>query len=207
MTWDYVITSLIVVIAPGTGVIYTLAIALGRGSRASIIAALGCTFGIVPHMLAAILGLAAVMHTSALAFQLLKYAGIAYLLYMAWSTLRQQGVLQVEPSGDIGSHVSSQWQILISGFALNILNPKLSIFFLAFLPQFISVGEGQPALVMLKLSALFMALTFFVFVLYGLAAAAVRRHVIASPAAMNWMRRIFAGAFVALGARLALAER
>ena len=87
MSIEFLITSLIVVASPGTGVLVTLAAGLSRGTRAAVVAAFGCTLGIVPHMLAAITGLAALLHTSALAFQAVKYAGVAYLLYMAWSTL------------------------------------------------------------------------------------------------------------------------
>src|SRR4051794_1918769 len=89
MTLSFLLTSLIVVASPGTGMLYTLAAALTRGSRASIAAAFGCTLGIVPHMTAAMLGLAAVLHTSALAFAALKWCGVAYLLYMSWQALRQ----------------------------------------------------------------------------------------------------------------------
>jgi len=200
---DFLITSLIVVVSPGPGVLYTLAAGLGQGSRASVVAAFGCTLGIVPHMAAAILGLAALLHTSALAFQILKVLGVAYLLYMAWDTLREQGALRVETQGE----ARSAGRIIVSAVLLNLLNPKLSIFFLAFLPQFVSAGEAQPLARMLELSAVFMLMTFIVFVGYGLFAAAVRDHVISHPRVMTWMRRTFAGAFAALGAKLALTEK
>ena len=203
MTLSFLLTSLIVVASPGTGVLYTLAAALTRGSRASIAAAFGCTLGIVPHMTAAMLGLAAVLHTSALAFAALKWGGVLYLLYMSWQALRETGALAVE--GEIKERSSGR--VVVTGFLINILNPKLSIFFLAFLPQFISTSERHPLPRMLELSAVFMALTFVVFVGYGLFAAAVRAHVISRPRVMAWMRRAFAGAFVLLGAKLAFAER
>jgi threonine/homoserine/homoserine lactone efflux protein len=203
VSMEFLITSLVVVATPGTGVLYTLAAGLSRGSRASIVAAFGCTLGIIPHMAAAILGLAALLHTSALAFQILKYLGVAYLLYMAWSTLRERGALRVEKETDVRSGL----QIAVTGVLINILNPKLSIFFLAFLPQFIEAGEPHPLSRMLVLSAVFMALTFVVFAGYGLFAASVRDHVISRPKVLAWMRRIFAGAFAALGARLALTDR
>jgi threonine/homoserine/homoserine lactone efflux protein len=203
MSLEFLITSFIVVVSPGTGVLYTLAAGLGRGPRASVVAAFGCTLGIVPHIAAAVLGLAALLHTSALAFQLLKYAGVAYLLFMAWQALRERGALRVEPQ--VG--VRSATQIVITGILINILNPKLSLFFLAFLPQFVSAQEENPLARMLALSAVFMLMTFAVFVLYGLAAAAVREHVVSRPQVMVWMRRAFAGAFAALGAKLALTER
>ncbi|MFL4973642.1 MAG: LysE family translocator [Microvirga sp.] len=203
MSLEFLITSFIVVVSPGTGVLYTLAAGLSRGARASVVAAFGCTIGIVPHMAAAIMGLAALLHTSALAFQVFKYLGVAYLLYMAWSTLRERGALRVEKEAGARSAV----QVTVTGILINILNPKLSIFFLAFLPQFVSAGEANPLSRMLALSAVFMLMTFVVFVGYGLFAASIRDHVISRPRVLTWMRRSFAGAFAALGAKLALADR
>jgi len=203
MSLEFLITSLIVIASPGTGVLYTLAAGLSRGSRASVVAAFGCTIGIVPHMAAAILGLAALLHTSALVFQTFKYLGVAYLLYMAWNTLRERGALRVEDQIDTRSAA----RVTVTAILINILNPKLSIFFLAFLPQFISAGEAAPLWRMMVLSGVFMLMTFVVFVGYGLFAAAVRDHVISRPRVLTWMRRSFAAAFVALGAKLAVAER
>ena len=203
MSLEFLITSFIVVASPGTGVLFTLAAGLSRGSRASVVAAFGCTIGIVPHMAAAIMGLAALLHTSALAFQIFKYLGVAYLLYMAWSTLQESGVLKVEK--DTGAR--SDLQVTVTAILINILNPKLSIFFLAFLPLFVSADEAQPLSRMLLLSAVFMLMTFVVFVGYGLFAASIRDHVISRPKVLTWMRRTFAGAFALLGAKLAFAER
>jgi threonine/homoserine/homoserine lactone efflux protein len=203
MSLDFLLISLIVVASPGTGVIYTLAAGLGRGSRASVLAAFACTLGIVPHLAAAMLGLAALLHTSALAYNLVRYAGVAYLLYMAWQSLREHGVLRVEKSASPATAL----RVVVEGVLINILNPKLSIFFVAFLPQFIAADEPSPLMRMLELSAVFMAMTFVVFAIYGLFAAAMRDHVISRPTVMAWMRRAFAAAFVALGARLALTER
>ncbi|HXO70607.1 MAG TPA: LysE family translocator [Bradyrhizobium sp.] len=203
MSLSFLLTSLIVIVSPGTGVLYTLAAALSRGSRASIAAAFGCTLGIVPHIAAAMLGLAAVLHTSALAFAALKWLGVVYLLYMAWQALREHGALKVDGRLD----ARSTRRVVITGVLINILNPKLSIFFLAFLPQFIAADEGDSVARMLELSAAFMAMTFMVFVVYGLFAAAVRDRIVTRPKAMTWLRRAFAGGFAALGARLALAER
>ena len=199
----FLLTSLIVVASPGTGVLYTLAAGLSRGPRASIIAAFGCTLGIVPHIAAAVTGLAALLHASALAFQTLKYLGVIYLLTMAWNTLKEHGALRVER--DITPR--SALQVIVYAILINVLNPKLSIFFVAFLPQFISAGDMHPLARMLELSGVFMLLTFIVFVAYGLSAASVRERVISSPRVLAWMRRTFAAAFVALGARLAIAQR
>jgi len=202
MSPEFLLTSLVVVISPGTGVVYTLAAGLSRGARASVVAAFGCTLGIVPHLAAAVTGLAAILHASPLAFEVVRYAGVAWLLFMAWSILREKGALAVEeradPRGDL--------EVIVSGVLVNLLNPKLSIFFLAFLPQFVSPAEGAPVATMLRLGIVFMAMTFAVFVLYGVFAAAVRAHVISRPRVLGAMRLAFAAAFVALGARLAFAE-
>ena len=203
MTWEFLLTSLIVIVSPGTGVLYTLAAGLSRGARASIVAAFGCTLGIVPHMAAAILGVAALLHASALAFQVFKYAGVAYLLSMAWMALKEHGALRVER--EIGAR--SALRVTIHAILINILNPKLSIFFFAFLPQFVAGNEAHPLAHMLTLSGVFMALTFIVFAGYGLFAAVIRTHVISRPRVLTWMRRTFAAAFVALGVKLAFAER
>ena len=202
MSTEFLLTTLIVVATPGTGVLYTLAASLSRGARASIVAAVGCTLGIVPHMLAAITGLAALLHASALAFEILKYAGVAYLVYMAWTTLRDDSALNVAESTPV-----SDRKVIVSGILINILNPKLTIFFFAFLPQFVRSTDANASLHMLGLSAVFMLVTFAVFVLYGLFAAAVRNHIISRPRVMTWLRRVFAGAFVALAGRLAVTER
>jgi threonine/homoserine/homoserine lactone efflux protein len=203
MTWSFLLTSLIVVASPGTGVLYTLAVALAQGSRASVAAAFGCTLGIVPQMLGAMLGLAAILHTSALAFAALKWCGVAYLLYMAWQALRETGALAIkaEPSA------KSDRRVIATAVLINILNPKLSIFFYAFLPQFITVDEPHPLTRLLELSAVFMLMTYVVFALYGLFAAAVRDRIISRPKVLAWLRRSFALGFAALGARLALSER
>ncbi len=203
MSLSFLLTPLIVVVSPGTGVLYTLAAALTRGARAGTAAAFGCTLGILPHMCAAMLGLAAVLHTSALAFSALKWCGVVYLLYMAWQALRETGALAV----DAPASPRSSRAVIVTGVLVNILNPKLSIFFLAFLPQFIAGDEVHPVARMLELSATFMLMTFVVFVLYGLFAAKIRDHVVSRPGVMAWLRRAFAGGFALLGARLAFAER
>ncbi|MBA2418111.1 MAG: LysE family translocator [Nocardioidaceae bacterium] len=202
MSVEFLLTSLVVAATPGTGVLYTLAAGLSRGARASVVATVGCTLGIVPHMAAAITGVAALLHTSALAFAVLKYLGVAYLLYMAWNTLKDKGALTVEDDAP-----SSARKTITSGILINILNPKLTIFFFAFLPQFVSPNEPHGVLRMLELSAVFMLITFAVFAVYGVFAAAVREQVISRPRVLTWMRRVFAGSFVALGAKLAFTRQ
>jgi threonine/homoserine/homoserine lactone efflux protein len=196
---EFLLTSLIVVATPGTGVIYTLAAGLARGARASIVAAAGCTLGIVPHMAAAITGLAALLHTSAVAFGVLKYLGVAYLLYLAWATLREKGTLAVD-SDDAPASVR---KTIATAVLINLLNPKLTIFFFAFLPQFVAAGDPHGLIRMVALSLVFMAMTFAIFAVYGVLASAVRRQVISRPKVLAWMRRVFAGSFLALGAKLA----
>lgn len=201
MRTEFLLTTLVIVATPGTGVLYTLSAGLSRGARASVVAALGCTLGIVPHMAAAITGLAALLHASGVAFEVLRYLGVAYLLFMAVSTLKDKQVLTVEETAS-----RSPARVISLGVLINLLNPKLTIFFFAFLPQFVT-HEAHATLRMLQLSAVFMLLTFVVFVLYGVLAAAVRDQVISRPRVMVWLRRIFGGAFAALAGRLAFTER
>jgi threonine/homoserine/homoserine lactone efflux protein len=210
-TPDFLLTALVVVLIPGTGVVYTLSVALFLGFRASVWAAVGCTAGIVPHLLASILGLTAVMHLSALAFQVLKYAGATYLLYLAWSLWRESGGLSGALGGTLGIDPADREQrsrdIIAKAILLNLLNPKLTLFFLAFLPQFIPAGAASPLTALLLLSGIFMAMTFTVFALYGLIASRARHLALESPGFLVGLRRGFAGIFALLGVRLALAER
>ncbi|MFT4188513.1 MAG: LysE family translocator [Aeromicrobium sp.] len=195
----FLLTCLVIVATPGTGALYTIGTGLGRGARASVIAAFACTLGIVPHLLAAITGLAAVLQASGVAFAVIKWAGVAYLLYMAWSTWRERGEIAVEAAATV-----SVWRVIGTGITLNLLNPKLTLFFFAFLPQFAPSGAvGE----MVGLSAVFMAMTFVVFAGYGACAAAMRDRVLRRPQVMDWMRRVFAATFAALGARLAFESR
>ncbi len=205
MTVEFLITSLIVVLIPATGVVYTVATGLSSGRAASVAAAFGCTLGIIPAILASVAGLAAILHTSALLFQALKYAGAAYLLYLAWQTLRDSGALQFS-SLDAAQRPSLA-RVIRTGFLINILNPKLSVFFFAFLPQFIHPGSASAVAQMLTLGAIFMAMTFMVFVIYGSFAAMVGERILRSETVMTWMRRTVALAFAGFGLRLALADR
>lgn len=200
---EFLITSLIVVLLPGTGVIYTISTGLFQGARSSIFAAIGCTAGIIPSLVACILGLAAIIHTSAVIFQLIKFAGVAYLLYLAWSMWKETGALVLKDS----KSKAKFWGISVKGFLINILNPKLSLFFLAFLPQFIPAQAEAPLVNMLVLGGVFMAMTLFVFVLYGLLANRVSIYIVNSPKAIKYVQRTFAVTFAMLGAKLALAER
>jgi threonine/homoserine/homoserine lactone efflux protein len=203
MRIDFLITSMIVVVTPGIGVLFTLSAAMTRGSRAATIAAFGCTLGIIPHAVGAIVGLAAVLQASAVAFQTLKYLGVGYLLYLAWATIRESGSLAV----DRQTPALRLWEVIRSAILVNILNPKLSLFFFAFLPQFISPHDPQPIATMTGLSTVFMLMTFTVFLAYGLLAARARDQILSRPKVMAWMRRSFAAVFVGLAAKLAVADR
>lgn len=200
---EFLITSLVVVISPGPGALLTVAAGLSGGARAAAVTALGCTLGIVPHLLAAVTGLAALLHASATAFDVLRYAGVAYLLYMGWATWRSPAALEVRadaPARSTGGRIAQ-------AMLVNLLNPKLSLFFLTFLPQFIAPGETQPAERMAQLSLVFMAMTLVVFLGYGVFAARFRDQVLQRPSVLVWLRRGFAAAFVALGGKLALMQR
>ena len=202
MSVAFLLTTLVVVATPGAGALFTIGAGLGRGRRASLVAAVGCTIGIVPHLVAAATGLAALMHASALAFQGLKYAGVAYLLFLAWTTLRDKGALGVD-----AVEPSSAWRTIRQAVLLNLLNPKLTIFFVAFLPQFVHPDEPNALWHMLGLSAVFMLATLVVFAGYGVFAAAMRTRVLARPRVLAWLRRSFAGSYVLLAGRLAVTDR
>ncbi|MGW7256236.1 LysE family translocator [Streptomyces sp. NPDC054834] len=203
MSLAFLLTTLVIVATPGTGVVYTLAAGLSQGRRASVVAAFGCTLGIVPHVAATVTGVAALLNASATAFQVLKYAGVAYLLYMAWATARDKEAIAVDEK----AAPRSAAQVIARAVLVNLLNPKLTIFFFAFLPQFVSPDEPHAVVRMLGLSGVFMLATFVVFAAYGVLAASVRSHVTSRPRVMAWLRRSFAGSFVALGAKLALTAR
>jgi threonine/homoserine/homoserine lactone efflux protein len=191
------------VLIPGTGALYTVGTGLVRGTRAAVLASFACTLGILPHLVAAITGLAALLHASGVAFAAVKYAGVAYLLWMAWSTWRDTGSLAVPDDAQGGS----PWRVIRTGITINLLNPKLTVFFFAFLPQFVPSGSPHAVLRMTGLSVVFMSLTFVVFVAYGALAAALRDRVLTRPRLVLRLRRCFAACFVALGARLALEAR
>jgi threonine/homoserine/homoserine lactone efflux protein len=203
MSIAFLLTTLVVVATPGTGALYTIAAGLRRGRRASLVAAAGCTVGIVPHMVAAIAGLAALLYTSSVAFSVLKYLGVGYLLFLAWRTLRDRSPLTV----DAAPAPRSDARVIGQAVLINLLNPKLTIFFFAFLPQFVDPGQPSTTLDMVALSGIFMLVTLIIFAGYGLFAAAVRIHVINRPRVVSWMRRAFAGSYALLAGRLALADR
>ena len=200
MTWTFLLTALVICLIPGTGALFTLAAALGRGARAGLLAAFACTLGTLPHLAAAVTGLAALLQASGVAFEIVKYAGVVYLLWMAWTTWRDTGALTVGAD----DHPASVVSVIGSGIGVNLLNPKLTIFFFAFLPQFVPAGSDSSLGWMLGLGAVFVAMTFVVFAGYALAAAAVREQVLSRPRLVQRVRRTFAACFVVLSGRLAL---
>lgn len=203
MSIEFFLTTIIVVLLPGTGVLYTLSVGLGSGFRRSIAAAFGCTLGILPAATASIIGLAALLHTSALAFQIIKYLGVLYLFYMAWNISREGGALDISED-----NTDSGWlRIIVKAILLNTLNPKLSLFFMAFLPQFVPAHLSNPTPMLISLAAIFMLITFMIFVGYGAFAALARDYVISRPKVLKWLRRSFAGTFGFLGLKLALSDR
>ena len=203
MTPEFIITTLVVVASPGAGVLYTVAAGISRGWQASLVAAVACTLAIVPHMIAAVTGLAAIMHASAVAFSIIKWLGVAYLLYLAWKTFRDKSIFAIntEPVKP------SPWRVIVSGILVNTLNPKLTIFFFAFLPQFVSADSVGAVPLMVYLSAVFMAVTLVVFSLYGVFAAAVRTKVFSRPRVVAWVRRSFGATYLVLAGRLAAQTR
>ncbi len=203
MSLEFFLTALVIILIPGTGVIYTITIGIARGRMSSFFAAFGCTMGILPHILASIMGLAAILHSSALLFQMVKYAGVAYLLFLAFQILMQKGTLSFEHDGKNNNRLG----LIKVGFLINILNPKLSIFFLAFLPQFISTNAQNNIWQMLSLGIIFMFMTFIVFTIYGSFAALAREKILSSKAIMKWFNRSSAAIFAALSLKLALSEK
>lgn len=199
MSFAFLLTTLVVVVTPGTGLVHTLAAGLSGGRREGVLTALGSTLSVVPHVIATVTGAAALLHTSATAFHVLRYAGVAYLLYMAWDMLRDQGAIEVRQD----AARAGTGRVIGRAVLVNLLNPKVTIFFLAFLPQFVSPGEPHTALRMLALGGVFMLVTWVVFTLVGLLAASVRGELVSRPRVMTWLRRGFAGTFLLLGARLA----
>jgi threonine/homoserine/homoserine lactone efflux protein len=202
----FLLTSLVIVATPGTGALFTISAGLRHGARASLVAAAGCTLGIVPHLAAAVTGTAALLRAGGVTFELVKVLGVAYLLYLAWATWRDHAPLVLD-EGDRKAARASSVRVVASAVLVNLLNPKLTLFFFAFLPQFVPASGGAQLPVMLALSAVFMAMTFVVFAGYGVFAAGVRRHLIDRPRLVRRIRQAFAASFVALGAKLAFTTK
>ena len=204
MSVEFLLTSLVVALIPGTGVVYTISSSLGGGWRRGLVAAFGCTLGIVPHMLAAMLGLSGIMQAGSAVFEVVRWVGVAYLVFMGISMIREAGAL---PLGDENSPVDPVGRIVWRGVLLNVLNPKLTLFFFAFLPQFLDASPGllDPALILL--GGIFMLVTLAVFAGYAFASAAVRDLVLATPVVRRWIERTLGALVICFAARLAFTDR
>ena len=204
MSVEFLLTSLVVVVIPGTGVVYTVSTSIGGGWRRGLFAAIGCTLGIVPHMLAAMLGLSGVMQSGAVAFEAVRWAGVAYLIFMGLSIIRHGGALQMN---DQGPSIGSMGSVVRRGILLNLLNPKLTVFFFAFLPQFLDTPPVLLDTRLLGLSGIFMLMTLIVFVGYAYASAAARDHVLGTPVVRRWLERSLGTLLIGFAAKLAITDR
>jgi threonine/homoserine/homoserine lactone efflux protein len=203
MNPEFLLASLIVVLIPGTGVVYTITTGLTLHWRASLAAAIGCTLGILPHILASILGLSALLNMSAQVFSVLKWAGASYLLYLAWNMWREAGTLEINRKNT----ETSISKIILKAIAINLLNPKLTIFFFAFLPLFVSKDSSSPTLEMIVLSAVFMGITFIVFALYGILASGISAYLANSSKAVKRLQQGFAVILAGFAVQLGLSEK
>jgi len=188
---------------PGAGSIYTISTGLFRGWRSSIVAAIGCTAGIIPHLLLSILVLSSVYEYSTEAFQAIKYIGAVYLLSLAYSMLKKSRGTDFSESLD---QKKDKLKIIFNAVFINLFNPKLSIFFLAFLPLFVSLESEFPIIQFIFLGIIFMLMTLIVFIIYGLFAHNVSKYFRQSGVLYTWTQRAFAIIFVILGAKLLIME-
>ena len=200
---EFLLASLVVVLIPGTGVVYTITTGLTLKWRASLAAAIGCTLGIIPHILASILGLSALLNMSAQVFSVLKLAGAFYLLYLAWNMWREAGTLEISKN----STDTSLTNIIIKAIAINLLNPKLTIFFFAFLPLFVSKNSSSSTMELILLSAVFMGITLIVFALYGILASGISAYLVNSSKAVKRLQQAFAVILAGFGVKLALSQK
>jgi len=204
MSVEFLLTSLVVVLIPGTGVLYTVSSSIGGGRRRGLFAAIGCTLGIVPHMMAAMLGLSAIMQAGSVVFEVVRYAGVVYLVFMGFSMIRHAGAL---PLDDQNASIDPMGPVVRRGILLNVLNPKLTLFFFAFLPQFLDASPGLLDPKLIGLGGIFMLMTLAVFAVYALASAAIRDLVLAAPAARRWIERALGALLIGFAAKLALTDR
>ena len=201
MTATFLVTALIVCLTPGTAVVFTVSAAVTGGRRAALVAAAGCTIATLPHLAVAVTGLAALLAASPLVFHAVQYAGVAYLLYLAWGMARSGTPLFVRADRP----TQRPLRMIVSAVLSNVLNPKLTLFAVGFLPQFVT-GTGASALrQMLLLAAAFMVLTFVTLVGYGSTASLLHTQLVLRPQAARWANRVFAACFVAMAAVLVTA--
>jgi threonine/homoserine/homoserine lactone efflux protein len=204
MTAEFLVTSFLVALIPGTGVVYTVSSAIGGGWRPGLFAAVGCTLGILPHMAAAMLGLSGVMQTGATVFEAVRWAGVAYLVFIGLSMFRGGGAMSV--TGAAGTSASTA-AVVRRGILLNLLNPKLTLFFFAFLPQFLDADAGLLDARLIGLGGLFMLVTFVVFAGYAYVSAVFRDRMLSAPVAQRWVERTIGSLLIGFAAKLALSDR
>ncbi|MBI5088186.1 MAG: LysE family translocator [Actinobacteria bacterium] len=196
---EFVVTSVVVSLLPGTGVFYTVSSAIGGGWNRGLWASIGCTFGIVPHVLAAMLGLSGVMQIGATVFDVIRWAGVIYLVTMGVAMMRAPADALVRGTDS----AVGQAAVARRAVVLNLLNPKLTVFFFAFLPQFVDPSPGLVDRHLLALALVFMLITLVVFLGYAAAAAALRQRVLEAPAVRRFVQRTLGGLLVAFGIKLA----
>jgi threonine/homoserine/homoserine lactone efflux protein len=204
MSIEFLLTSLVVAAIPGTGVVYTVSSSIGGGRRRGLVAAIGCTLGIVPHILAAMLGLSAIMQAGSVVFEVVRYAGVAYLVFIGVSMIRDAGALQLE---DRNGSIEPTGRVVWRAILLNLLNPKLTLFFFAFLPQFLDASRGPLDMSVIWLGAVFMLETLAVFAVYACASAAVRNLVLAVPVLRQWIERSLGALLIGFAAKLAFTDQ
>jgi threonine/homoserine/homoserine lactone efflux protein len=207
MSVEFLLTSLVVVLIPGTGVVYTVSSSIGGGWRRGLFAAIGCTLGIVPHMLAAMLGLSAIMQAGSVVFEAVRWAGVAYLIFMGVSMIREGGTLQLDDHDDRCFSIGSMGVVVRRAILLNLLNPKLTMFFFAFLPQFLDTPPGLLDARLIGLGGIFMLMTLAVFAVYAYASAAIRDRVLGAPVIRRWLQRSLGTLLIGFAARLAVTDR
>lgn len=195
--------SVLLTLAPGPDNTFVIAQGLSRGRKAAVITALGMCSGVSVHTTAAALGISAVLYSSAWAFTVLKYAGAAYLLYLAYKAVREHGIhLKQSDRSPVRS-----WQLFRRGFIMNVLNPKVGLFFLAFLPQFVSRDSGRIPMQMLLLGFIFMAQAVLIFSAIGLLSGSAGDLILKRPRLSKYFAWLSAGIFASLGLRLAFARQ
>ncbi|MGD0586841.1 MAG: LysE family translocator [Oryzomonas sp.] len=189
-------------LAPGPDNIFVVTQGIARGRKAAIVTALGMCSGISVHTTAAAFGISALFYSSLVAFTIIKYAGAAYLLYLAWRTLRERAAIRLAKADDRPGAA-----LFKRGFIMNVLNPKVAMFFLAFLPQFVTPKASHFALQMLFLGFIFMLQAIVIFCLIGYFSGSIGNLILTRPRIGKYLDFMTAGVFTSLGIRLALAER
>lgn len=195
--------SALLTLAPGPDNTFVVAQGLSRGRRAAIITALGMCSGVSVHTSAAALGISAILYSSAYAFLMLKYAGAAYLLYLAYKAIREHTVFLQQQD----KTAMSAYLLFRRGFVMNVLNPKVALFFLAFLPQFITPDGFNLPLQMMLLGLIFMVQAMIIFSAIGYLSGSVGNAILTRPGISKYFAWLSAGIFTSLGLRLAFAER